>query len=417
MDKFLITGGKPLQGTVRIAGAKNATLPVMAATLLSPGVSEIHDVPDLRDVRKMKDILTILGAKIESGPSWCRVDASHITSSQVPERLMREMRSSVFIMGALLGRQGAVKLSYPGGCAIGPRPIDLHLKGLASLGARISERHGYIIAEAKKLQGSDIHLDFPSVGATENIMMAAVLADGVTVIRNAAKEPEVVDLQNFLNKMGARIRGAGTDTIKIEGVSTLGSASHNVIPDRIEAGTFMVAAAMTGGDVYLENVIAEHNEPVTAKLREAGAFVEPVGDKVHVWAKGRLTAVDVKTLPYPGYPTDMQPQTMAMLSGAAGTSVIIENIFANRFKHVDELRRMGAQISIEGRAAVIRGVERLSGAAVEASDLRAGVALVLAGLVAEGQTVVDHIYHIDRGYEGLEHKLAALGAQVQRLQK
>lgn len=330
---------------------------------------------------------------------------------------MREMRSSVFIMGALLGRLGAVRLSYPGGCAIGPRPIDLHLKGLASLGTQITERYGYITAEARKLQGCDIHLDFPSVGATENIMMAAVRASGATMIRNAAKEPEVVDLQNFLNKMGARIRGAGTDTIKIEGVTTLGPASHNVIPDRIEAGTFMVAAAMTGGDVYLENVIAEHSEPVAAKLREAGASVEAIGDKVHVWAKGRLNAVDIKTLPYPGYPTDMQPQTMAMLSGAAGTSVIIENIFANRFKHVDELRRMGAQISIEGRAAVVRGVERLSGAAVEASDLRAGVALVLAGLVAEGQTMVDHVYHIDRGYEGLEHKLVALGAQVQRSQR
>ncbi len=417
VDKFLITGGKPLRGTVRIAGAKNATLPIMAATLLSPGSCEINEVPDLRDVQMMKEILTLLGTSIESGPGWCRINASNVASSHVPERLMREMRSSVFLMGALLGRLGNVKVSYPGGCAIGPRPIDLHLKGLAALGATISERHGYIMAEAEKLRSCDIHLDFPSVGATENIMMAAVRADGVTVIRNAAKEPEVVDLQNFLNKMGAHIRGAGTDTIKIEGVAELGSANHNVIPDRIEAGTFMVAAAMTGGDVYLENIIAEHAEPVAAKLREAGAQVDTVGELVHVQALGRLKAADVKTLPYPGYPTDMQPQTMAMLSCAEGTSVIIENIFANRFKHVDELRRMGAQISIEGRAAVIRGVERLSGAAVEASDLRAGVALVLAGLVAEGRTVVDHVYHIDRGYEGLEQKLLALGAQVQRVRE
>lgn len=417
MARFLITGGKPLQGTVRIAGAKNATLPIMAATLLCPGVCEINEVPDLRDVHMMKEILALLGARIESSPGRCQIDASQVASSHVPERLMREMRSSVFLMGALLGRLGKVKVSYPGGCAIGPRPIDLHLKGLAFLGARISERHGYIMAEGQRLRGHDIHLDFPSVGATENIMLAAVRASGVTTIRNAAKEPEVVDLQNFLNKMGARIRGAGTDTIKIDGVAKLGPASHNIIPDRIEAGTFMVATAMTGGEVCLENVIAEHTEPVAAKLREAGVVVDTAGEKVLVQAEGKLKAVDVKTLPYPGYPTDMQPQTMAMLSCAQGTSVVIENIFTNRFKHVDELRRMGAHISIEGRAAVIRGVERLSGAAVEASDLRAGVALVLAGLVAEGQTAVDHIYHIDRGYENLEQKLLALGAHVQRVQE
>lgn len=417
MDKFLITGGKPLQGSVRIAGAKNATLPIMAASLLCPGSSEIKEVPNLRDVHMMKEILTLLGAKIESGPGWCRVNAAKVASSQVPERLMREMRSSVFLMGALLGRLRKVKVSYPGGCAIGPRPIDLHLKGLAALGAQISERYGYIMAEARTLQGADIHLDFPSVGATENIMLAAVRAQGVTVIRNAAKEPEVVDLQNFLNKIGACIRGAGTDTIKVEGVDKLKPASHSIIPDRIEAGTFMVAAAMTGGHIRLENVIAEHTEPVAAKLREAGVTVDTVGGHIEVQAQGQLKAVDVKTLPYPGYPTDMQPQTMAMLSCAQGTSVVIENIFTNRFKHVDELRRMGAQISIEGRAAVIRGVERLSGAAVEASDLRAGVALVLAGLAAEGQTTVDHVYHIDRGYDGLEQKLLALGAQVQRVQQ
>lgn len=417
MDKFLITGGKPLQGSVRIAGAKNATLPIMAASLLCPGSSEIKEVPNLRDVHMMKEILPLLGAKIESGPGWCRVNAAKVASSQVPERLMREMRSSVFLMGALLGRLRKVKVSYPGGCAIGPRPIDLHLKGLAALGAQISERYGYIMAEARTLQGADIHLDFPSVGATENIMLAAVRAQGVTVIRNAAKEPEVVDLQNFLNKIGACIRGAGTDTIKVEGVDKLKPASHSIIPDRIEAGTFMVAAAMTGGHIRLENVIAEHTEPVAAKLREAGVTVDTVGGHIEVQSEGQLKAVDVKTLPYPGYPTDMQPQTMAMLSCAQGTSVVIENIFTNRFKHVDELRRMGAQISIEGRAAVIRGVERLSGAAVEASDLRAGVALVLAGLAAEGQTTVDHVYHIDRGYDGLEQKLLALGAQVQRVQQ
>ncbi|MDK2924845.1 MAG: UDP-N-acetylglucosamine 1-carboxyvinyltransferase [Bacillota bacterium] len=416
MDRFIITGGTPLKGTVRIAGAKNATLPIMAASLLCPGTCQINEVPDLRDVRVMCEILQLMGAQVERGKGCCRIDARNVAACEVPENLMREMRSSIFIMGALLGRLGKVKVSYPGGCAIGPRPIDLHLKGLATLGAKITEKHGYVVAEGKELRGSDVHLDFPSVGATENIMMAAVCARGVTFIRNAAKEPEVVDLQNFLNKMGAKIRGAGTDTIKIEGVTDLYPSNHSVIPDRIEAGTFMVAAAMTQGDVYLENVIAEHTEPVAAKLREAGAEVETVGEGIHVTAR-RLQAVDIKTLPYPGYPTDMQPQTMAMLSIAEGTSVVIENIFVNRFKHVDELRRMGAQIKIEGRAAVIHGVERLSGACVEASDLRAGVALVLAGLVADGQTVVDHVYHIDRGYEGLEEKLKKLGAQIRRVQE
>ncbi|NMA55183.1 MAG: UDP-N-acetylglucosamine 1-carboxyvinyltransferase [Firmicutes bacterium] len=416
MGKFVITGGKPLQGSVRIAGAKNATLPIMAATLLCPGSCELKRVPNLRDVHMMKEILTSLGAKIESGPQWCKIDAANVVSYQVPERLMREMRSSVFLIGALLGRLGRAKVSYPGGCAIGPRPIDLHLKGLAALGARIDERHGYIIATAQTLRGADVHLDFPSVGATENIMLASVRAQGKTVIRNAAKEPEVVDLQNFLTKMGAQIRGAGTDTIQIEGVNNLKPAAHFIIPDRIEAGTFMVAAAMTGGNVLLQDVIDEHTEPVAAKLREAGAVVENMNGQIRVRAQGGLNAVDIKTLPYPGYPTDMQPQTMAMLSCAKGTSVIIETIFTNRFKHVDELRRMGAQIGIEGRAAVVRGVERLSGAAVEASDLRAGVALVLAGLVAKGQTVVDYIHHIDRGYDGLEQKLSALGAQIERIQ-
>lgn len=417
MDRFLITGGAPLKGTVRIAGAKNATLPIMAASLLCPGTCEIHEVPDLRDVRVMCEILKLMGAKVEAGKGYCRIDAASVAACEVPENLMREMRSSIFIMGALLGRLGKVKVSYPGGCAIGPRPIDLHLKGLSALGAKITEKHGYVLAEGPALRGSDVHLDFPSVGATENIMMAAVKAQGVTFIRNAAKEPEVVDLQNFLNKMGAKIRGAGTDTIKIEGVSDLHPTSHSVIPDRIEAGTFMLAAAMTQGDVHLENVIAEHTEPVAAKLRETGAEVVSSGEGIYVTARRRLQAVDIKTLPYPGYPTDMQPQTMAMLSVAEGTSVAIENIFVNRFKHVDELRRMGAQIKIEGRAAVIRGVERLSGACVEASDLRAGVALVLAGLVADGQTVLENVYHIDRGYEALEEKLRRLGAQVQRLRE
>lgn len=315
-----------------------------------------------------------------------------------------------------MGRLGKVRIAYPGGCAIGPRPIDLHLRGLAALGARIVERYGYIEAEAPRLRGVEIHLDFPSVGATENIMMAAVLADGVTVIRNAAKEPEIVDLQNLLNAMGARVKGAGMDAIRIEGVRRLHDATHNVIPDRIEAGTFMIAAAITQGDVLLENVIPEHVESTSAKLREAGVNVREIGECMRVTNKGRVHAVDIKTLPYPGFPTDMHPQMMALMSVCQGTSMITETVFENRFSQAEELRRMGANIKIEGRTAVICGVEMLSGATVEAADLRSGAALVLAGLVAEGQTAVEGAIHIERGYENLDGKLRGLGAIVERVE-
>jgi len=417
VERFAIIGGVPLQGTVHVNGAKNATLPIMAATVLAAGRCTICDAPYLRDVTVMTRILESLGAEVRREGRNLSIDTGQIDNWEIPENLMRETRSSIFLMGALLARKGKVRVAYPGGCNIGPRPIDLHLKGLRALNAQITERHGYVYAETKGLRGAEVHLDFPSVGATENIMMAAVRARGTTIIRNAAKEPEIVDLQNFLNKMGARIRGAGTDTIKIDGVESLGPISYTVIPDRIETGTFMVAAAMTGGEILIENGIFEHVEPIAAKLREAGAEVEGGETGIRVRGTGRLVGVDIKTLPYPGYPTDMQPQTMAMLSIAKGTSVIIENIFANRFKHVDELLRMGAQIKTEGRAAIIRGVEGLTGSAVEASDLRAGVALILAGLVAEGKTTIDNIYHVDRGYEAIEKKLQKLGAQIWRLEE
>ncbi|MCL5676450.1 MAG: UDP-N-acetylglucosamine 1-carboxyvinyltransferase [Firmicutes bacterium] len=416
MDQYIIVGGNRLAGTVRMSGAKNAILPVMAATVLTPGDHLIRDVPHLRDVDVMKEILEQLGVRVEpqDGGRSLLINTDGLNSSEIPEDLMREMRSSIFLMGALLGRTGQVRCTHPGGCAIGSRDIDLHLMGLGALGASIREKYGYINATATKLVGREIYLDLPSVGATENIMMAAVLADGATLIRNAAKEPEIVDLQNFLNGLGGRIKGAGLDVIRIDGVSRLHGSEHTVIPDRIETGTFMVAAAMTRGEVLIENVIPEHVEAITAKLRETGAGIRVEKERLHVSADRRTKAVDFKTLPYPGFPTDMQPQMMALMSTAEGTSIITETIFENRFKAAGELRRMGADVKVEGRSAVIKGVPRLSAAAVETPALREGVALVLAALTADGVTTVDDVHHIERGYEALDLKLAALGASVSR---
>ncbi len=415
MERFIVIGGKQLKGKIRVSGAKNATLPILAASLLTEGCSTIQEAPRLRDIAVMKELLAYLGVRIDCTRSEIILDSSNVRPLEISEELMRRMRASNLVMGALLGRFGYVRASYPGGCAIGSRPMDLHLKGFIALGAEITEKHGYIVAEAKELKGSEIHLDFPSVGATENLMMAATLAKGQTVIRNAAKEPEIVDLQNYLNGLGANIRGAGTDTIKIQGVTELGSVTHCVISDRIETGTHMVAAAITGGDVTVTNVIPEHIESMVAKLREAGVIVDVGEDWVRVRSDGKVLPVDLKTLPYPGFPTDMQAQMMVLMTVAGGTSVISETIFENRFKHVDELRRMGADIKIEGRAAIVKGTPKLSGTFVQATDLRAGSALVLAGLVAEDATVIEDIWHIDRGYENLERKYSALGARIMRV--
>ncbi|MDF2928030.1 UDP-N-acetylglucosamine 1-carboxyvinyltransferase [Anaerospora sp.] len=413
MEKFIVQGEVQLNGTVKISGAKNATLPIMAATLLCAGISVIHDVPRLRDISIMQDIMTLLGARIKRQDSSLIIDTTNVNKAEIPEHLMREMRASVFLMGPLLGRFRKVRLSYPGGCAIGPRPINLHIKALEKIGANVKESFGFIEAEADELTGGEIHFDFPSVGATENAMMAAVLAKGTTIIRNAAREPEICDLQQLLSKMGAKIYGAGTDTIRIEGVASLNATEHTVIPDRIEAGTFLVAGAMTKGDVTVNNVCPDHLFPVIDKLQELGASVDCGARSIRIRA-GELRGVDIKTLPHPGFPTDLQAPMLSMLAIAKGTSIITETIFENRFKHVDEMTRMGAKIKVEGRTAVIRGVQKLTGAVVDAPDLRAGAALVLAALTAEGLSEIEHVYHIDRGYEGFENKLQHLGASIIR---
>lgn len=415
MDRYVITGKQRLEGRIRTSGAKNSSLPLLAATLLVSGKSTLMDIPHLADIDNMLEVLDYLGAKATSQGGALIVDAADLKRWEVDEGLMRQMRASNLILGPVLARNGRVRISRPGGCAIGSRPMDQHIKGLQELGVKIKEKHGYIEAWADQLVGASVYLDVPSVGATENIMMAAVLAKGTTIIHNAAREPEIVDLQNFLNKMGAKIRGGGMDTIRIEGVSQLHPTEHTVIPDRIEAGTHMVAALMTQGDIEVYNVIPEHLEPVIAKLRQAGADIAIGDDSIRVRGQGRIKAVDCKTMPYPGFPTDMQPQFMALLATADGTSIMTETIFENRFQHVDELRRMGAQITIEGRTAVIRGIENLDGAFVEATDLRAGAALFLAALAAEEVTVLEKVGHIDRGYENLEQKYRDLGAKLRRV--
>lgn len=412
--KIIVENSPALRGTVKISGAKNSVLPIIAASLLSYGEVFIDDVPELKDVNVMIELIKFLGAHctFKNGKLKINVDIKDV---EAPYELVKKMRASFLVMGPILAKLGHAKISLPGGCAIGTRPIDLHLKWFQTLGAQIDIGHGYVEARAKRLVGKKVYLDFPSVGATENIMMAAVFADGITTIENAAEEPEVVDLANFLNKMGANIKGAGTDTIRIEGVKELKGTEHTVIPDRIEAGTYMVAAAMTGGDVLIENVIVDHIKPIIAKLTECGIDVFEEGTGVRVKGKRNYKAVDVKTLPYPGFPTDMQAQMMAMMAGAKGTSVIIETVFENRFMHVDELKRMGADIKIEGRTAVVTGIDHLSGAEVKATDLRAGAALILAGLIADGKTIINDVYHIDRGYVNIEDKLRSLGAIIYRV--
>lgn len=417
MERLIVKGGNRLIGTVKTSGAKNAVLPIIAASILGTSPSRLDEIPALEDVRTICAVLECLGIKVDaSEPHTLKIDSREIASCEAPYELVRSMRASFLVMGPLLARKGYARISQPGGCAIGTRPIDLHLKGFEALGVKIEQGHGYIEASAPEgMTGANIYLDFPSVGATENIMMAAAMANGTTVLENPAEEPEIVDLANYLNQMGARVRGAGTNVITIEGVSELHGVQHSVIPDRIEAGTYMIAAAMTGGDVIIENVLPEHQKPLIAKLREAGALVEEDIDRIHVVGSGKLKAVDIKTLPYPGFPTDMQAQMMAMLSVAEGRSKITETVFENRFMHVVELNRMGANITTEGRSAVITGPAHLTGCTVRATDLRAGAAMILAGLVAEGATEICDIYHIDRGYEEIAAKLTRLGADIKRV--
>lgn len=418
MSKVIIRGGNRLSGKVKISGAKNAVLPIIAASILGKkGLSLIREVPRLDDVTTICEVVKALGANVIYHQDAIQVEAHELNTVEAPHDLVRKMRASILVMGPLLARKGHARVSMPGGCAIGSRPIDQHLKGFEALGAKIEIDQGCIEAKVDgRLKGNKIYLDVSSVGATENIMMAATLAEGTTVIENAAKEPEIVDLANFLNAMGAKVRGAGTGTIRIHGVNELHGVEHSVIPDRIEAGTYMAAAAMTNGDVYLENVITDHLRPVIAKMEEMGVRIDEDENGLRVRTDQRpLRAVNVKTLPYPGFPTDMQAQMMALLMISEGTSVVTETVFENRFMHVEEFRKMNADIKIEGQTAVVEGGTRLKGAKVCATDLRAGAALVLAGLAAEGRTIVSGIHHIDRGYVDLVDKLSKLGADIERI--
>ena len=417
MEKLVIHGGKPLEGTVRVSGAKNAVLPIIVASMLGTTQSTLTEIPKLADVHTVCDVIASLGVHKEHPErDTLVIDAHELTSTTAPYDLVRRMRASFLVMGPLLARKGRAQISLPGGCSIGARPIDLHLKAFEAMGAVINLENGDIEATAPNgLKGAQIYLDFPSVGATENILMAASMAEGKTVLENAAEEPEIVDLATYLNSMGANIRGAGTNVIRIEGVKELHGANHAVIPDRIEAGTFMVGAAMTQGNVFVENAISEHLKPLISKLKEVGAEVQEEIDGIRVIGHAPLRPADIKTLPYPGFPTDMQAQFMALTTICQGTSVVTETVFENRFMHVDEFKRMGAKIRIEGRSAIVEGVPRLKGASVNATDLRAGAALVLAGLVADGETEVGYLYHIDRGYDNLVLKLQRLGADIVRV--
>lgn len=418
MEKIIVRGGRRLSGSVKVEGAKNAVLPVIAATLLaSDGKCVIKDVPTLSDVYTINEVLRYLNANVGFKDNTVTVDASGVLREEAPFEYVRKMRASVLVMGSLLARNGRARVALPGGCAIGSRPIDQHLKGFEAMGAKVKVGNGFIEAEAPegRLHGAKIYLDFPSVGATENIMMAATLANGTTVMENCAKEPEIVDLANFLNKMGAKVRGAGTGTIRIEGVDVLFGCEHHIIPDRIEAGTFMVASAITGGNVLVRGAVPEHLTSLIAKMEEMGVIIEEEADGLRVIGPEKLKAVDIKTMPHPGFPTDMQSQMMALLLHAKGTSMITETVFENRFMHVEEFRRMNADIKIEGRSVIMNGPSNLQGAEVAATDLRAAAALILTGLVADGITRVTELKHLDRGYVDFHHKLAALGADIERV--
>lgn len=412
MSKFIIQGGKKLEGEVRISGSKNAALPIIAATVLVKGKTTLYNVPNIQDVQTMFQIIKDIGGKVTKKNNKVIIDTSKIHTYEIPENLMRKMRSSVILAGAIIGKYNKANFSYPGGCEIGSRPIDLHLKGFEKLGINIKEEYGEIICNAEKIIGAQIHLDFPSVGATENIILSACLAEGTTILTNAAKEPEIEDMAEFLNKAGAKIKGAGTDRVEITGVKKLAEISYNIMPDRIEAGTYLVAGAITGGNIKITNANPTHIEPILDKLEEANCILEIGKDYIQIKAPRRIKSVDIKTMPYPGFPTDMQSIFGALLSTAKGTSIITENIFENRYKYVQELNRMGARINVEGRTAIIKGTKRIQGANVIASDLRGGAALIIEGLIAKGITQIDNIHYVLRGYENIEDKLKNLGAKI-----
>jgi UDP-N-acetylglucosamine 1-carboxyvinyltransferase len=416
MDKIVIEGGRPLHGKVPISGAKNAALPLLAATLLTGGVHRLRNLPYLRDIRTAKTLLYHLGATFDEGDPLC-IHTDAVDTFEAPYDLVKTMRASVLVLGPLVARFKTARISLPGGCAIGARPINLHLSGLERLGVGIELRHGYVEASAKRLVGSHIYFDIPSVTGTENLMMAAVLAQGRTILENAAREPEVVELAQALTRMGASIHGAGTTVVTIEGVSSLCPMDHTIMPDRIEAATYLTAAGITGGDITVQPCISEHLEPVIYKLQQAGMHFEIGPDCIRGIAGDIIHHIDVKTMPYPGFPTDMQAQIMALMSIADGQSIITERIFENRFMHVSELRRMGADIRVEGNTAIVRGIDRLQGAPVMATDLRASASLLLAGLAAEGVTEVSRVYHLDRGYERIEDKLRSVGARIERVKE
>jgi UDP-N-acetylglucosamine 1-carboxyvinyltransferase len=417
VDKLVIKGGKKLAGEVRISGSKNASLPIFVSTILAPGLNRIGNVPFLRDINTTIKVLESLGATVEGNGNLVKIDSAGIHNHEATYDLVKTMRASVLVLGPLLARFGKARVSLPGGCAIGARPINLHLKGLQALGAEINLEHGYVEAKAKRLKGARINFDISTVGGTEHLMMAAATASGETVLENAAREPEIDDLAQVLTLMGAKIEGAGTDTIRIQGVSELAPVSYSVMPDRIEAGTFMIAAAITGGDVKILGMKPEHLDALIFKLQDAGVEITSRDNVVRVKAPRKLRSINIKTRPYPGFPTDMQAQFMALMCVADGASVISENIFENRFMHVSELLRFGADIITEGNSATVKGVKKLSGAPVMATDLRASASLILAGLAADNTTEISRIYHLDRGYECIEKKLAGLGADIQRIKE
>ena len=412
MKSYIIEGGKKLEGTVKISGSKNASLPILAATILSEKTNKLYNVPQIKDTKTTLEILKLLGCKIKQNSGKIEINSKHITKTEIPEHLMREMRSTVIMAGALLGRFKEVTFSYPGGCDIGSRPIDLHINAFKKIGVEITEEAGFIKCKANKIIGTNIDLDFPSVGATENIILATVLSTGTTTINNAAMEPEIIDMVQFLKKMGAKIQGEGTNQIIIDGVEKLSGVSYNIMPDRIEAGTILCAVAATGGNVILDNVMPEHLTAVINKLEETGCKIEINNKKITLNAPKKLKSIDIKTMTYPGFPTDLQQIFATMLVKASGTSIIVENIFESRYKYISELRKMGAKVTVEGKTAIIKGARKLNATTVVCTDLRGGAALVIAGLIAKGKSRVENIGYIQRGYENLENKLSSLGAKI-----